>query len=79
MIDAEEVFESAAETGYRLCSAGEEVVEDGSARPDRLFSAHWDANNSKRVFACTQDGMLKVAIINQFMSILPALVHLYLL
>ena len=63
MIDAEEVFESAAETGYRLCSAGHEVVEDGKIEAriaDRLFSAHWDANNAQRVFACTQDGMLKV-------------------
>ena len=53
MIEAEEVFESTQETGYRLCSAP-------GATSDKLFASHWDSNNPDRLFLCTQDGGLSV-------------------
>ncbi len=53
MIEAEEVFESTQETGYRLCSAP-------GATSDKLFASHWDSNNPDRLFVCTQDGGLNV-------------------
>mmetsp|Transcript_7192 Transcript_7192/g.15644 ORF Transcript_7192/g.15644 Transcript_7192/m.15644 type:complete len:932 (+) Transcript_7192:226-3021(+) len=56
MIEGEEIFESAQETGYRLCRA----KEDSSAAKDAVFSAQWDLNNPDRLFVCLQNGQLRV-------------------
>jgi hypothetical protein len=57
MIEGEEIFESAQETGYRLCRA----KEDSSApKQDAVFSAQWDLNNPDRLFVCLQNGQLRV-------------------
>lgn len=64
MIEGEDVFGSAQETGYRLCShPGSKPFSDSSnSMEDKLFNAHWDACDSNRVFLCAQDGTLKVYI-----------------
>jgi len=55
MIESEEVFESAQETGYRLCSSG-----PNSTVSCNYFSASWDANDPDRLLVCAQDGQLRV-------------------
>jgi len=55
MIESEEVFESAQETGYRLCSSG-----PNSTASSNYFSASWDANDPDRLLVCAQDGQLRI-------------------
>lgn len=56
MIDAEEIYDSAQETGFRLCP----TRKDEGLSPDRkLFSAAWDPNVVDRLFMCSQDGKLQ--------------------
>ena len=54
MIDAEEIFDSAHETGYRFCSRMREQVGDL-----KLFSTFWDPCNENRLILTSQDGILK--------------------
>lgn len=54
MIDAEEIFDSAFETGYRLCSRTRPQMEDM-----KLFSTFWDPCNENRLYLTSQDGILK--------------------
>lgn len=72
MIDSDQVLENAQETGYRLCSTGklEEddtifINDEEDLRTKRIFSAQFDANNSNRLFVCTQDGQLRVYTLGQ--------------
>jgi hypothetical protein len=61
MIEGEEVFDTAQETGYRLCSCPPSSDSKSNWTEDtRLFSSQWDANDDKRLFLCSQDGLLKV-------------------
>lgn len=55
MIESEGIFELAEETGYRLCYSSS---SDWVGRT-RVFSAHWDANDTNRLFLCSQSGQLK--------------------
>jgi WD40 repeat protein len=56
MIEGEEIFESAQETGYRLCRA---VNEENDEARDVVFSASWDLNNPTRLLVCLANGQLK--------------------
>ena len=60
MIEGEEIFESASETGYRLCSSGQTGGTVEREDDNKIFSASWDKNNRKRLFICSQNGLLKV-------------------
>lgn len=57
MIEGEEIFESAQETGYRLCRSRENPT---SEQVDLVFSANWDLNVPNRLHVCLQNGQLKV-------------------
>lgn len=57
MIEGEEIFESAEETGYRLCRKISAEPENG---PELVFSATWDLNSPNRLHVCLQNGQLKV-------------------
>jgi len=56
MIEGEEIFESAQETGYRLCRAR----EGGDHDTEHVFSAQWDLNDPDRFLVCLQNGQLRV-------------------
>lgn len=60
MIEGEEIFESAQETGYRLCRARESVQTSGEESEELVFSAIWDLNVPNRLHVCLQNGQLKV-------------------
>jgi WD40 repeat protein len=55
MIEGEEIFESAQETGYRLCRSRESENDC----QELVFSASWDLNIPHRLFVCMQNGELK--------------------
>lgn len=60
MIDGEEIFESAAETGYRLCCSADQTSDDRENDKHSVFSASWDKNNPQRLFVCSMKGKLTV-------------------
>ena len=57
MIEGEEIFESANETGYRLCR---NISTAQATEPELVFSASWDLNLPNRLHVCLQNGQLKV-------------------
>ena len=54
MIEEEEIFQTAEETGYRCC-----ISTTPSSSCGRLFSTTWDPNDADRMFMCSQAGLLK--------------------
>ena len=54
MIEEEELFTTADETGYRIC-----ISDQPSSSFGRIFSAHWDPTNADRMYLCAQNGFIK--------------------
>jgi hypothetical protein len=57
MIESEEIFESAEETGFRLCAQKSDRVANET---QLIFSATWDLSKKNRLYVCYQDGRLEV-------------------
>jgi hypothetical protein len=56
MIEEEEIFQTAEETGYRCC------ISDPDSEPSsfgRVFYSTWDPNDADSMFTCSQAGQLK--------------------
>jgi len=56
MIEEEEIFQTAEETGYRCCISDPELE---SSSFGRVFYSTWDPNDADSMFTCSQAGQLK--------------------
>ena len=75
MIEGEDIFEVAQETGYRLCKVHSNQTDvpqsnSGNKKPikEMVFSASWDLNFPHRLYICLQNGQLRVFDMNTYHS-----------
>ncbi len=54
MIEEDEIFQSAEETGYRICTSTTPSSSFG-----RIFSTHWDPNDNDLMVSCSQSGLVR--------------------
>lgn len=62
MLESDEIFEIAQETGYRLCSTEPKAAP---VEGRKIFSVSWDTCVPRRLFVCATSGELEVHDMNQ--------------